>query len=491
MTFELRHVLDHRGRPVCLLLVACLLTPVGCGEVRVPDGGLSRSDAATGVDAALDGAWDAATSDVGPGDAGDAGALDMSTDDAGGGQWSLEVMIAGDGDGRVVSIPYGIDCPGTCRAEFSAGTSVLLEAEPIAPFRFGSWQGECQGSNVRCTLLLAATTTAAAIFDPPAGLWRFSRIEDLGAFDTRRAGTAQDINDRGDVVGSMEVASGADRPFRRISTATAPIELLGLGGSAGVAWGINSTGWAVGESRDPTEDYRAMLWEPAPSRMGRDLGTFGGPRSSAYGINSSNTIVGRAQDLGAAYRAFRLAPGGQLEDLGSLGGAESAAYDLNDAGQIVGSAETSMGATRAVRREATGAWVDLGTLGGRNSFGRRINGQGAVVGSSQTSGGTHAFYVGPPPATAMLDIGTLGGANSFAKGINDAGVVVGNSETASAVPRAFIWSTTGRQIVDLNVLLPREAPAWELRQASMINSAGTVVGMGVLDGQVRAFRMEQ
>lgn len=416
---------------------------------------------------------------------------DASTTDAGLEAWSLEVHIIGDGDGRVFSTPAGIDCPGRCRSEFPPGAQVVLEAEPMRPHRFEAWSGDCEGTTARCPVAGTTSVTATASFQPPQGLWRFSSIEDLGAFDPSRSRWAQDVNDRGDVVGSMDVETGSARPFRRIRTATSPVQLQGLGGTTGVAWSINATGWTVGESRGPDESYRAIMWEPAPSTRGTELGTFGGPLSYAYGINSANVVVGRAQTPQSVFRAFRWTSGGPLEDLGTLGGADSEAYDVNDAGEIVGTAATSAGRSRAVRRAATGGWVDLGTLAGPNSYGRRINGQGAVVGSSETPTGTHAFYVDPPPATAMVDIGTLGGPNSFGKGINDDGLVVGNSETASTLVRAFIWSSAERETVDLNALLPRSAPAWELRYATMINNEGTVVGTGVLDGQLRAFRMER
>ncbi len=54
----------------------------------------------------------------------------------------LTVTRAGDGSGRVTSIPTGIDCGAACAAYFYQGEAVALTATPDAISIFGSWSGD-------------------------------------------------------------------------------------------------------------------------------------------------------------------------------------------------------------------------------------------------------------------------------------------------------------------------------------------------------------
>jgi hypothetical protein len=55
----------------------------------------------------------------------------------------LVVRREGNGAGRVVSTPAGIDCPGTCEFEFPRGSSVQLTPTPDAGSGFAGWAGDC------------------------------------------------------------------------------------------------------------------------------------------------------------------------------------------------------------------------------------------------------------------------------------------------------------------------------------------------------------
>jgi hypothetical protein len=52
---------------------------------------------------------------------------------------AINPAAAGDGTGRVVSTPPGIDCPGTCSAPFAVGALVTLAATAGTGNRFGGW----------------------------------------------------------------------------------------------------------------------------------------------------------------------------------------------------------------------------------------------------------------------------------------------------------------------------------------------------------------
>src|SRR5512135_2075362 len=69
-----------------------------------------------------------------------------------------------------------------------------------------------------------------------------------------------------------------------------------------------------------------------------DLGTLGGTNGMAYGINNLEQIVGAAQTAIGNYHAFMF-DGGRMVDLGTLGGSNSWAYGVNDHGWMVGGAD--------------------------------------------------------------------------------------------------------------------------------------------------------
>jgi hypothetical protein len=77
------------------------------------------------------------------------------------GEPALDVTIQG--GGSVTSTPGGIDCPGTCSAEFPAGTDVTLTAIPASGFAFDSWAGDCSGDDA-CTISMDGPRAVSANF---------------------------------------------------------------------------------------------------------------------------------------------------------------------------------------------------------------------------------------------------------------------------------------------------------------------------------------
>jgi len=78
----------------------------------------------------------------------------------------LTVVKEGTGSGTVVSSPAGIECGGTCKAEFAKEAKVTLTASPSAGSTFVSWKGcEKGGVNGRqCTVTMDKSKTVNAKF---------------------------------------------------------------------------------------------------------------------------------------------------------------------------------------------------------------------------------------------------------------------------------------------------------------------------------------
>ncbi|MEX2500387.1 MAG: hypothetical protein WD397_16090 [Wenzhouxiangellaceae bacterium] len=75
---------------------------------------------------------------------------------------TLTVALDGNGTGRVTSSPAGIDCPGTCSAEFPNGSIVDLNASPDPGSAFLNWSGDCAGDS--CQLTLDQPRSVSAVF---------------------------------------------------------------------------------------------------------------------------------------------------------------------------------------------------------------------------------------------------------------------------------------------------------------------------------------
>lgn len=107
------------------------------------------------------------------------GALDVITGDMRGGlhvgygnppsdevRRTLSILIGGDGEGRVTSVPAGIDCGAVCDATFRAGTWVRLTGEAGAGSTFEGWRSrDCfVGADGRCTVVMTFNSAVQADF---------------------------------------------------------------------------------------------------------------------------------------------------------------------------------------------------------------------------------------------------------------------------------------------------------------------------------------
>lgn len=75
----------------------------------------------------------------------------------------LSVGLAGTGSGTVLSSPWGIDCGAACRAEFEAGTEVVLSGLPDAASAPAVWLGDADCSDGVVTM--GGDVSCTAVFD--------------------------------------------------------------------------------------------------------------------------------------------------------------------------------------------------------------------------------------------------------------------------------------------------------------------------------------
>lgn len=80
--------------------------------------------------------------------------------------YSIGITRAGDGSGRVTSMPGTIDCGSVCLGAFQRGTSVKLTAIVDDGSTWGGWSGDVAacGQNLTCTLTVDTAKTVTAVF---------------------------------------------------------------------------------------------------------------------------------------------------------------------------------------------------------------------------------------------------------------------------------------------------------------------------------------
>lgn len=318
-----------------------------------------------------------------------------------------------------------------------------------------------------CTVF---TTTYAIAFQSPE---RQFKITDLGTVSGFNHSAGFDINNSGNVVGSLYVNPWQDPHAFIWQKNTMTTFGLFPSGVRLEATAINSSGASVGWKdrihNDPNALYRSRLGELL------NLGTLPDHRLSfANDINDIGRIVGYSVPWDGWPLAFYY-DNGEMINIGTLGGRFSMAFGINEDGYVVGKADTNK------KEEHAFVWFndkmyDLGTLSGDYSEATDINDSLQVVGdATDRYGFGHAFLW---QNGKMQDLGTLGSFISYASGINDLGEVVGYSYTKEGEMHAILYDEQNG-MRDINNLIAEDQTEWVIEQAFSINDAGQISAVGV------------
>ncbi len=273
-----------------------------------------------------------------------------------------------------------------------------------------------------------------SVEDGRAFVWENGLFSDLGNLANLEGFSSEafDINDSGQIVGRSQVNSldpfgNSFSPNHAFLWENGTMTDLGtFGGVNSSAFGINNRGQVVGSVENNSGEERAFLWQDG---MITDLGTLGGSTSVAVRINDSSQIVGGAETSSGNQHAF-LWENGVITDLGTLGGSSSSAFDLNNSGQVVGHADLEGSFNHHAFLWQDGTMTDLGTLDDLpTSEANGINNAGQVVGYAYDLDSLR-FAPFLWENGVMIDLNSLIPADSgwelfIANDINDVGQITG------------------------------------------------------------------
>ncbi|MBX2821473.1 MAG: tandem-95 repeat protein [Rhodothermaceae bacterium] len=304
----------------------------------------------------------------------------------------------------------------------------------------------------------------------------FSSEQDLFTINPSEASAA---NDFGQVVGSVSLVDPDNQEALSLSAArwdTLGITVIGsFDGRSSKAFSINNEGTIVGTSTWSNSDlFRGFIWEEGTLK---ELETNESNESQAFSINERGQVAGYEGSDAVIWNGERL--------LQRLTGPQGRAYDVNENNQSVGSIDD--GTIKAVYWSETGALTDLHVPGSSFSEAYGINNSRWVVGtylpaaSSKTSTSTPdtpirksstVFSINQHPLSksAALNAGDSGHHHEVHSANNDL--------------RAFLWQ--GGALVDLNDIIDPTS-GWVLLEARGINNAAQITGVGLLNGEQKAF----
>lgn len=211
------------------------------------------------------------------------------------------------------------------------------------------------------------------------------------------------------------------------------INLGTLGGPNGSAQGMNNNGDIIGVAQAANGSTHPFLWR---NHVMQALDSGGNGFVSAEAINDDAVIAGAGTVGGAAYAMTWI--DGTVHALGPL--APFTRVLLNQVGDVAWTGPTPTGPHAFLWH--AGSVTDLGTLGGTSSQANRINDAGAVMGTSSVGTQVHIFVWKDGQMRDVLS--PMVGSNSFTTtGFNNRGWIIGwarfgTGEASTSV--SWLWN---------------------------------------------------
>ena len=353
---------------------------------------------------------------------------------------------------------------------------------------------------------LACIALAVSAFAQP----RYT-VTDLGVLPGYSLSVATSINDRGDIAGYC--ATSGD-----FSTTDAVIwrngALINLGklpsGIYSTATSINSSGVVVGDG--DTGNYRPQSWVSTPSGLYNFFPNNGGNTHAVF-ISDSGMIGGYyTKSLSGnvsswrgsiwtvdpkdprKYRQVNLPILVGLDP--NFKGTTALPRAFNQSGQAAGYADNEVIGQHACfwNNDAAHSIVDLGTFPGDwSSIGWGMNNLGQVVGESHPPFGSRPVVWNSDAAHTPSELPLLPGDNyGTATAINNLGQALGSSAlnqdgTWNVGPAKLVLWRDGGVFELQSVLDPDTGAGWALVTANGLNNLGQIVGLGLHNGQNRAY----
>jgi probable HAF family extracellular repeat protein len=259
-----------------------------------------------------------------------------------------------------------------------------------------------------------------------AFLWHDGKMTNLGVLDPSvRYSVGSDLNNIGWVVGTSDVLNGtAMHGF--VWRNGVMTDVGTLGGRFSVADAVNDRGQVVGRSETASGQWHAFLWQDGTMT---DLGL-----DNATDINNRGQLVG-GTPIGSGFHGYRWR-NGVVTDLGAIAGDVSQAAAINEHGHVVGGSATDSFVNHAFFYRDT--MIDLGTLGGPFSDAVAINDSDQVLGVSSTADGQLHGFVWRDGR--MVDLTGLGiPTNADVRDVNNSGQISGAYYPTSGQPHAALF----------------------------------------------------
>jgi probable HAF family extracellular repeat protein len=256
-------------------------------------------------------------------------------------------------------------------------------------------------------------------------LWRNGAMTDLGRL------SPIDINNRGQIVGTLDDADGA-----YLWTKGTLVALGTLDGSFTYPVAVSDRGQVVGMSSTADESTVPFLW--SRGRM-RQL-----PLNTVSDINNRGQVAGGLLPAAGGYHAC-VWRAGRITDLGAGAFDRSNTYRINDKGWVIGWIFSPEQYERGALWR-NGTMTDVGTLGGNLTHLTAINDRGEILAMSQVpDGNVHPALWWRGVLTDLTAAGI--GADTDLADLNNRGDIAASIRTEWGIAHAVVyrWSTDGRR----------------------------------------------